>query len=741
MGRSSAFASSLAVLALLGAASIARSAGAQTGITVQGSAPPPAPGPAPAPAPAAPPPAAADGLAAPPPEADDAREAAEAAAWAARERSLDEANTITGGTGLLHTQHAQSGSPGQFRVGFVGEWFKAGFLCTEQYPCPNPTGGTELTSDTLTHTGGTLSLGASLFNIGEGVFDGYVAISAIANSDDANRPGLLQVLGDTDIGVKYQAPVGDVMHLGLFSELWLINGTGSVGLDGGGTSAKFGGIATADLRGAPTSNTHIPLRFSANVIYSLDNTGAVLTDTESARGEPVTRIERYGLGVNRVDHFDMLLGGEAFIADDRFRPFVEGRILVPTNRQSYQCHLDNPSNDQCLANDTVVPSTLTLGARVFPWKHGFSLLAAFDIGLGGVKNFIEEVQPTPPWTLFLQASWAVDTQDRPPVVRHVEKIVERMPPRGHLVGFVHEKDKNDPIVGAIVTYRDRADVFPLATGADGKFGDELPPGAYSVDIKADGFKPGACDINVPAQGGDVAVDCPVESLPRVGTVIGHVRDADTGQPVSGVQVALVDAQQKTLQLNADSAGGLRFESVSPGTAEIRVEADGYLVLVVPTDVKARQETTVDLALRPKPRESKVQITAKEITIKDQIQFALDSAVILPDSFGLLTEIADTIIRHPEIKRVEVQGHTDNSGTPEHNQLLSEQRSEAVRAWLVQHGVEGDRLVSRGYGQDRPLVPNVTAGNRAQNRRVQFIILEKEGAPPPGEAPKKILPGF
>lgn len=129
-------------------------------------------------------------------------------------------------------------------------------------------------------------------------------------------------------------------------------------------------------------------------------------------------------------------------------------------------------------------------------------------------------------------------------------------------------------------------------------------------------------------------------------------------------------------------------------------------------------------------------------------------MILPESFGILTEIADTVIRHPEIKRLEVQGHTDNSGTPEHNQLLSEQRAEAVRAWLVQHGVETDRLVARGYGQERPLVPNVTAANRAQNRRVQFIILEKDGSapaavppapgqpPPPPPPPKKnVLPGF
>src|SRR5271154_2790143 len=131
MGRSSALASSSAVLAILGAlfvSSASETASAQTGgsVTVGGGGapppPPPPPPPAPAPAPAAPP-------AEPPPV--DAAEADQTAEWVERDRAVNESNTITGGTGLLHTQHAQSGAPGQFRIGFVGEWFKAGFLCTD----------------------------------------------------------------------------------------------------------------------------------------------------------------------------------------------------------------------------------------------------------------------------------------------------------------------------------------------------------------------------------------------------------------------------------------------------------------------------------------------------------------------------------------------------------------------------------------------------------------------------------
>ena len=735
-------------------------------------APPPAAAPAPAPAdtgaPAAPAPAApsetapaapapegappAEGAAAAP-AAEDAEEAAQKAEWAERDERVNESNTITGGVGLLKTQHAQSGAPGQFRVNFVGEWFSAGFLCTGQFPCPAKPGGMQITSDTMNHVGGTLSLGTSLFAIGTGTFEAYLATSAYANSDTANIPPLLQVLGDTNIGVKYAAPLGDVFHLGLFAELWLINGTGAVGLDGSGTSAKFGGIGTLDFRGL---ESRVPLRFSLNADYMVDNTGDVVASTEQARGtattpQPVTRIERYGLGVNRVDHFDLLAGAEFFAAEERVRPFIETKILIPTNRQGYVCKPNNPSKDQCMLNNTVIPATLTIGSRFLPWKRGFSLLAAVDIGLGGTSSFVEELQPVPPWTIFLGAAWGTDTWERPPVVKTkvVEKAVEKVAPKGHIVGFVHEKDKNTPVPGAIVAYKDQA-FAPLSTAVDGKFGDEVPPGQYTFEIKADGFKQGSCDAMVPKEGGEVAIDCPLEPLPRVGTVSGHVRDADTSQPLGGIPVALSDSQKKELRLTTDASGSFKFDAVTPGAAEISIVAEGYLVLVTPLDVKSRQDNSIDLLLRPKPKQASVQVGANEITIKQQIQFALDSAVILPESFGLLTEIADSIIRHPEIKHVEVQGHTDNSGTPDHNKILSEQRAEAVRAWLVQHGVQSDRLIAKGYGQDKPLVPNVTPQMRAKNRRVQFIILEKEGAPPlpggagaaPGApAPKKTLPGF
>ncbi|MBS2019204.1 MAG: OmpA family protein, partial [Deltaproteobacteria bacterium] len=223
------------------------------------------------------------------------------------------------------------------------------------------------------------------------------------------------------------------------------------------------------------------------------------------------------------------------------------------------------------------------------------------------------------------------------------------------------------------------------------------------------------------------------ALPRVGTVIGRVRDADT-QSVVTATVKLTDSQKKDLSGSADSiTGQFRFEQIAPGDAQIVVDADGYLAFTDKVDVKVRQENNVDILLKKRPKNANVQVSKTEIIIKQQIQFAIDSAVILPESSGLLTEIADVLIKNPRIKRVEVQGHTDNTGTPDHNMKLSDDRASAVVTWLTQHGVATDRLAAKGYGQSKPLVPNVTAANRSKNRRVQFIITDQDTPEPAAPA--------
>ncbi len=674
----------------------------------------------------------------------------EDAKWAERDAKMSESATLTGGVGLVHTQHAAGGAVGQFRVGFTTEYFTAGFLCSNSFPCRDPrsTSGTgRLTSDTSDHIGGRLTLSMQVLEW----LEPYLATSAYANSNAANRPSLLQVLGDSTLGAKAHGTLGKVFGVGGAFELWLVNGTGSVGLDGSSTSAKFRGLATADLRGLAKP---LPLRFSVNTTYVVDNTGRVVEATERNRGTSISRIERFGLNINRVDHFDIALGTELFAAEGKVRPFLEYNVAIPINRQGYACRENNPSGDHCLKKDPIAPSSLTLGARFLPWKRGFNLLAALDVGVTGTGTFIEEMKPQAPWMLYLGAGWAFDTQDRPPVV--TERVIEK-PTKAtgrKIRGFIHEENKPDGVGGAIITWDNHAELTSLVSGADGRFVTHaLEDGSYVFGIKAEGYKAGSCTASIvpmgaaptspvspapasppPAStGGEVQLDCPLVALPRVGQIIGHVTDAETRAPIPNAAIKIVDVARKELTGTADENGAFRFADVTPGDLQVLVDADGYLALTDKVEVKVRQDNTANLVLHKRPKNSNVTVGKGEIVIKQQIQFALNSAVILPESSGLLTEIADAMIKNPRIKRVEVQGHTDNSGTPDHNKQLSDERAAAVVAWLTSHGVSGERLTPSGYGQTKPIVPNVTAGNRARNRRVQFIIADQDPAP---EKPKK-----
>ncbi len=127
------------------------------------------------------------------------------------------------------------------------------------------------------------------------------------------------------------------------------------------------------------------------------------------------------------------------------------------------------------------------------------------------------------------------------------------------------------------------------------------------------------------------------------------------------------------------------------------------------------------------KNSLIVVTEKEIRITQQIQFEFNKAVIRPGiSFKILDEVVGVLNDNPKID-LEVQGHTDNKGSDAYNMNLSQTRADAVRAYLVAHGIGTNRLVSKGYGFHQPLVPNTTAANRDLNRRVQFIRTESANA--------------
>jgi len=75
-------------------------------------------------------------------------------------------------------------------------------------------------------------------------------------------------------------------------------------------------------------------------------------------------------------------------------------------------------------------------------------------------------------------------------------------------------------------------------------------------------------------------------------------------------------------------------------------------------------------------------------------------------------------------RLEVRGHTDSTGTHEHNMKLSEKRADAVKDYMIKGGISPERLLSQGFGPDKPIADNTSTGGRRKNRRTEFFILDK-----------------
>src|SRR4029077_3737047 len=128
-------------------------------------------------------------------------------------------------------------------------------------------------------------------------------------------------------------------------------------------------------------------------------------------------------------------------------------------------------------------------------------------------------------------------------------------------------------------------------------------------------------------------------------------------------------------------------------------------------------------LEPAPKKMLAIIKDDKIEIAQQVHFQTGKAQILADSFNLLQQVVDVMVRN-NIKRVRVEGHTDNRGDKAFNQKLSEDRAKSVADFLISQGIDRSRIESAGYGDTKPVAPNLTARGRELNRRSEFLILEK-----------------
>jgi len=108
-----------------------------------------------------------------------------------------------------------------------------------------------------------------------------------------------------------------------------------------------------------------------------------------------------------------------------------------------------------------------------------------------------------------------------------------------------------------------------------------------------------------------------------------------------------------------------------------------------------------------------------------VNFAFNKDALTPAAQDTLDKVATSLVAQPELY-VEIGGHTDSIGSDAYNLKLSERRAQAVREYLISRGVKADHLLAKGYGKANPIASNKTPEGRAENRRVELIVLN---APP------------
>jgi outer membrane protein OmpA-like peptidoglycan-associated protein len=125
---------------------------------------------------------------------------------------------------------------------------------------------------------------------------------------------------------------------------------------------------------------------------------------------------------------------------------------------------------------------------------------------------------------------------------------------------------------------------------------------------------------------------------------------------------------------ADASGHIREVDLPPGDYQLRVDHPSFLVSTTWLHVDERKETTSEIRLVPKPAKPLVTVQKKKLAIKGTIFFNTNTADLDVRSEPLVAEIADVLIRTPQILKVEIRGHTDAVGTPEYNLDLSQRRA-------------------------------------------------------------------
>lgn len=200
---------------------------------------------------------------------------------------------------------------------------------------------------------------------------------------------------------------------------------------------------------------------------------------------------------------------------------------------------------------------------------------------------------------------------------------------------------------------------------------------------------------------------------------GRVLDKETNEPLFG-KLEFIDIDISDVVATAISSDSGKYivkfvEAKKYGVEVIVKDYLFYLDVIDMTGASTDEPKVLDILLE------KIKVGTK--VVLENIYFETGKATLKADSYVQLNQVI-TFLESNETIRLEISGHTDNTGSLKINTKLSEDRAKAVVDYLVSQGIDKTRLESKGYAFTQPIAPNDTAEGREQNRRVEFKVLSK-----------------
>jgi outer membrane protein OmpA-like peptidoglycan-associated protein len=213
-----------------------------------------------------------------------------------------------------------------------------------------------------------------------------------------------------------------------------------------------------------------------------------------------------------------------------------------------------------------------------------------------------------------------------------------------------------------------------------------------------------------------AEDARVSTLRRMQQEKEQQQQLAMQQAQAAAQQSQIDAQQQALKRAQADAAAAQAEAAAANARAAQAAAEHSAQQATDQTEQMRERLRAQLS-----QVLQTQETARGLIVNmSDVLFDFNKFTLKPEAREKLAKVSGILLAYPNLK-VQVEGYTDNVGTEQYNQTLSQQRGNAVLDYLVSQGVGAGNITATGYGMSNPIADNATAAGRAQNRRVQMVV--------------------